>query len=170
MPPPPRNYCLVDTQHGNATNMTPLQCTLHDRIWILLEQGCQRADWDEDLGSVRAHLRTSEGCVAIYSGEERDPQKTRSKPLEDKPTDPVHIEVQFGLTVWPHRHDQNALQVDDPPDLHVRRQIAESFHASPHEVSGWNDAHHRPPDFLFAHAELIGRPVQVTGKNFTRNA
>ena len=99
MPPPPRNYCLVDTQHGNATNMTPLQCTLHDRIWILLEQGCQRADWDEDLGSVRAHLRTSEGCVAIYSGEERDPQKTRSKLLEDKPTNPVHIEVQFGLTV-----------------------------------------------------------------------
>src|SRR2546425_632342 len=99
MPPPPRNYCLVDTQHENATKTTPLQSTPHDRIWILLEPGRQRADWDEDLGSVWAHLRTSEGCVAIYSGEERDPQKTRSKLLEDKATDPIHIEVEFGLTV-----------------------------------------------------------------------
>src|SRR5438552_584896 len=67
MPPPPRNYCLVDTQHENATKMAPLQCTLHDRIWILLEPGRQRVDWEEDLGSVKAHLRTSEGCVAIFS-------------------------------------------------------------------------------------------------------
>jgi len=51
---------------------------------------------------------------------ERDPQKTRSKLFEDKPIDPVHIEVQFGLTVWPHCHDQHALQLDDPPDLYYR--------------------------------------------------